>query len=130
MTRWNYRTRRMSDLPAPAAFILALVLSLLTSGVLFLFTRLEHVNNTTVALIFLIPVGFSATLWGLAPGIAAAIISFLAFNFFFIPDPYTFQVKQTEDLIVLAAFLGVAFVISELVGQALITYHKSHRRRQ
>ena len=117
MTRWNYRTRRMSDLPAPAAFILALVLSLLTSGALVLFTRLEHVNNTTVALIFLIPVGFSATLWGLAPGIAAAIISFLAFNFFFIPDPYTFQVKQTEDLIVLAAFLGVAFVISELVGQ-------------
>jgi two-component system sensor histidine kinase KdpD len=51
------------------------------------------------------------------PGIAAAVVSFLAFNFFFIPDLYTFQVKQTEDLIVLAAFLGVAFVISELAGR-------------
>jgi two-component system sensor histidine kinase KdpD len=89
----------------------------LTSGALVLFTRLEHVNNTTVALIFLIPVGFSATLWGLLPGIAAAVASFLTFNFFFIPDRYTFDVKQTEDLIVLAAFLGVAFVISELVGR-------------
>jgi two-component system, OmpR family, sensor histidine kinase KdpD len=97
--------------------MLALVLSLLTSGALVLFTRLEHVNNTTVALIFLIPVGLSASLWGLVPGTAAAIVSFLSFNFFFIPDLYTFQVKQTEDLIVLAAFLGVAFAISELAGR-------------
>jgi two-component system, OmpR family, sensor histidine kinase KdpD len=117
MTPGDYRSRKISDLSAPAASMLALVLSLLTSGALVMFTKLEHVNNTTVALIFLIPVGFSATLWGLLPGITAAIASFLAFNFFFIPDLYTFQVKQTEDLIVLAAFLGVAFVISELVGR-------------
>jgi two-component system sensor histidine kinase KdpD len=117
MTSGNYRSRKISELPAPAASLLALVVSLITSGALIVFTRLEHVNNTTVALIFLIPVGFCASLWGLFPGIAAAIVSFLSFNFFFIPDLYTFQVKQTEDLIILAAFLGVAFVISELAGR-------------
>lgn len=109
--------QQFSNIPVPVASVLALVLSLMTSGALVMFTKLEHVNNTTVALIFLIPVGFSATFWGLAPGIAAAVVSFLTFNFFFIPDLYTFQVKQTEDLIVLAAFLGVAFVISELAGR-------------
>ena len=117
MTPGSYRPRNITNLPAPAASMLALVLSLLTGGALVMFTKLEHVNNTTVALIFLIPVGLSASLWGLLPGIASAVVSFLAFNFFFIPDLYTFQVKQTEDLIVLAAFLGVAFVISELAGR-------------
>jgi two-component system sensor histidine kinase KdpD len=97
--------------------MLALVLSLLATGAMVMFKQVEHVNNTTVALIFFIPVGLCASLWGLAPGIIAAITSFLSFNFFFIPDLYTFQVKQTEDLIVLAAFLGVAFIISELADR-------------
>jgi len=104
MTPGNYRSHKISDFPAPAASLLALILSLLTNGALVMFAKLGHVSNTTVALIFLIPGGFSATLWGLLPGITAATVSFLAFNFFFVPELYTFQVKQTEDLIVLAAF--------------------------
>src|SRR5512133_2673352 len=111
------RQNLLTDIPAPAASMLALVLSLLTTGTLVMFTRLGHVNNTTVALIFFIPVGLCASLWGLVPGTVAAVSSFLAFNFFFIPDLYTFQVKQTEDLIVLVAFLTVAFFISELAGR-------------
>ncbi|MEI7845776.1 MAG: DUF4118 domain-containing protein [Chloroflexota bacterium] len=101
----------------PAAILLALMLSLLTSTLLFFLSSFKHVNNTTLALFFLLPVGISASLWGLMPGIIAAFSSFLAFNFFFIPNLYTFQVKQTEDLIVLVAFLGVASVISELTGR-------------
>lgn len=108
---------QLSEISAPAASALALILTLLTSGALVLFNQLEHVNQTTVALMLLIPVGLSASLWGLLPGISAAVVAFLAFNFFFIPELYTFEVKQTEDLLVLAAFLGVAFVISELTGR-------------
>ena len=107
----------VTDIPAPAASLLALVLSLLTSGALFLLTQFEQVNHTTIALIFLLPVGLSASLWGLLPGISAASVSFLTFNYFFIPIQYTFQVKQSEDLVVLAAFLAVAAVISELTGR-------------
>lgn len=117
MTKSSYRNSYLSKLPTLAAILLALVLSILTSGFLFIISRIEHVNNTTIALIFLLPVGLCATIWGLLPGISCAFASFLAFNFFFIPNLYTFQVKQTEDLIVLAAFLGVAVVISELSGR-------------
>jgi len=117
MSQALHPSPRITDIPAPAASVLALVLSLLTGGLLFAFTRLEHVNNTTVALIFLLPVGISASLWGLIPGVSSAIVSFLAFNYFFIPDLFTFEVKQTEDLIVLVAFLGVAIVISQLAGR-------------
>jgi two-component system sensor histidine kinase KdpD len=117
MTQEPDRTRNITDIPMPAAILLALVLTALTSGILFLINKFEHVNSTTIALIFLLPVGAGASLWGLIPGASAALVSFLAFNYFFIPDIYTFQVKQTEDLIVLVAFLSVAFVISELTGR-------------
>lgn len=117
MNQGLYRNRTLASIPKPAAILLAFVLSLLTSGLLVFLNKFEHVNNTTIALVFLLPVGISASIWGLFPGITAAIVSFLAFNFFFIPDLYTFEVKQTEDLIVLAAFLGVAIVLSELTGR-------------
>ena len=116
MTQGSFRARNITDIPVPAAILLALVLSLLTSALLSFVNTFEHVNNTTVALIFLLPVGICASLWGLLPGSVSAIVSFLALNFFFIPNLYTFQVKQTEDLIILVAFLGVAIVISELTG--------------
>lgn len=117
MTPNSFSPRKTTDLPAPAASLLALVLSLLTSEALILLTQTEKINNTTIAFIYLLPVGLSASMWGLLPGISAAIVSFLAFNYFFIPVKYTFQVKQTEDILVLIAFLGVATVISELAGR-------------
>ena len=113
----SYPSQRTNRLPVPAGSLLALVLSLLTSGILFFVDKLSQLNNTTLALIFLLPVGLSASLWGLLPAITSALASFLLFNFFFIPNLFTFQVKQSEDLIILVAFLGVAIVISELTGR-------------
>jgi two-component system sensor histidine kinase KdpD len=108
---------RLEDIPRPAAYLLALVFSFLTTGALLVFHHLQSINKTTIALIYLLPVGFSATLWGLLPGIAAAFASFLSFNYFFIQPLHTLTVHDTEDLIILFAFLVVATVISELVGR-------------
>jgi two-component system, OmpR family, sensor histidine kinase KdpD len=109
--------RQMNNLPASAASVLALVLSLLVCAGLVLIDKLEGVNNTTIALIFLIPVGISATFWGLFPGLVAAATSFLGFNYYFIEPLHTFTVHATEDLVVLAAFFGVAVAISELAAR-------------
>lgn len=108
---------KIANLPALATYALALVFSIATSGILLLLDRFEPVNKTTIALIFLLPVGLSATLWGLIPGIVAAFASFLAFNYYFIQPIHSFTVHNTEDLVILAAFLGVTVVISELVGR-------------
>jgi two-component system, OmpR family, sensor histidine kinase KdpD len=117
MIPFSRRALKSPDIPAPAAILLALILSLVTSGALYLLSQFEHVNNTTIALVYLLPVGFSATLWGLIPGATAAVISFIGFNYLFIPEQYTLRVKETEDLVVLFAFLVVAVVISELVSR-------------
>jgi two-component system, OmpR family, sensor histidine kinase KdpD len=116
MSLFSDRRRQISDLPAPVAFVLALVLSLLTCAGLVFLKNLREVNETSVALMFLLPVGISATFWGLFPGLTAAATSFLAFNYYFIAPIHQFAVHKTEDLVVLAAFLAVAVTISELAA--------------
>lgn len=58
-----------------------------------------------------------AFLWGLWPGIAVAVASTLAFDYFLIPPSWTFRPSKIEDLAVLALFLTIALltcVLSEL----------------
>src|SRR3990172_643119 len=71
-----------------------------------------------VALLYLLPVGLSAAVWGLGPGIASALSGFLTFNYFFIEPYHTLTVHRPSDLIMLVVFLIVAVVISQLVGSA------------
>jgi len=75
-------------------------------------------HETLVPLIYLLPVGLSAGLWGLTAGVVAAFTAFMAFNYFFIEPLFTFSVHRTSDLTVLLVFFAVAIVISQLMGLA------------
>jgi len=87
----------------------------LTTGVLF---SLRHwLNTSTVALLYLLPVGLSAALWGLGPGLGAALVAFFGFNYLFLPPYFTLSVMQPDNLIALLVFLVVAVVISQLLGR-------------
>lgn len=71
-----------------------------------------------IALLFLLPVLCCTLFWGLTSGIFAGLLSFLAFNYFFIPPYLTLAVHKTQDVITLIVFLIVAVVVSQLIGQA------------
>lgn len=75
-------------------------------------------DTPLIALLYLLPVGMSASIWGLGAGIIAALAAFLTFNYFFIPPFFTLIVHSPSDLVVLLVFLIVAVVISQLVGRA------------
>ncbi len=75
-------------------------------------------NTPIVALLYLVPVGLVTSLGSLSLGILASLLAFLTFNYFFIAPYYTLAVHQTEDLLVLGVFLGVAVVVSQLLGRA------------
>ena len=114
MMFFNYRSRsRVILLVFP--YIFTLLVTALTTGLLFVLR--SSISSAVVALLYLLPVGMSTFLWGLGPGILAAIVAFLAFNYFFIFPYYTFFVHQTQDLLALLVFLVVAVVISQLVGR-------------
>ncbi len=85
---------------------------------LVLFSLRDVLNPTIIALLYLLPVGFFTARWGLSLGVLAALLSFLALNYFFIPPYYSLFVHQTQDLLGLVIFLGVSITINQLVGRA------------
>ena len=78
----------------------------------------DVLDTTLIALLYLIPLGLITAFWGLGPGITSALITFLTFNYFFIPPYYTFAVHRPADVVILVIFFIVAIVISQLVGRA------------
>jgi two-component system sensor histidine kinase KdpD len=96
-------------------YMLALLLVGFMTGVLDLLRN--GLGIQIEALLYLLPVGISTVVWGLGPGITAAIAAFLAFNYFFIEPLHTLVVHQPQDVLVLFAFLIIAVVISQLLGR-------------
>ena len=97
-------------------YLLAFLLIASITAVFFVLR--DELDTTLIALLYLIPLGMITARFGLGPGIASALITFLTFNYFFIRPFYTFTVHQPTDLVILVVFLIVAVVISQLVARA------------
>lgn len=87
-------------------------------------------SNSVVALLFLIPVVISVSLFGRAAGITTSILSFIIFNYFFISPYYTLRVNHAQDLLVLFVFLVVALVIGSLIAQSQQNLKRVQAREQ
>jgi len=70
-----------------------------------------------VALIYLVLVFGVALTFGPGPASASAIISFILFDFFFIPPYHTFSITQTDHVLALFVYLGVAIVTGQLLSR-------------
>ena len=90
--------------------VLAVGVVFVTTGVFLLIGR-NVLGEGVIALLYLVPIGWSTTRWGQWPGVCAAVSSFLCFDFFFIPPYYTFNVGSVEGWLVLIIFLIVAVAI-------------------
>jgi K+-sensing histidine kinase KdpD len=91
-------------------YILSAVIVGITTGLMLLIGR-DELGEAVIALLFLVPVGWIASRWGQGPGIFAAVLSALAFDFFFIPPFNTLAVARLEGWLVLAIFLAVAILV-------------------
>jgi two-component system sensor histidine kinase KdpD len=102
--------------PSPhAAYGLALVAVAIAIGLAYLAAwLLPHAN---LSLVFLTAVLVVAARSGLGPALLASVLSFLAFNFFFITPRYTFQVGDDADVATLLFFLLVAAVTGKLAAR-------------
>jgi hypothetical protein len=81
-----------------------------------LLTKLTPLPN--LSMIFLLAVLFPAVSFGVRPAICASLLSFLAYNFFFIEPLYTFTIAEPYEFFALVIFLLVAVVTSALAGRA------------
>lgn len=76
----------------------------------------SHVSLTSQSMVYVLAVVIAAYALSWQQSIAAALGSVVAFNFFFVPPRWTFQVENREHLITLFTMLLLALVISHLVA--------------
>jgi two-component system, OmpR family, sensor histidine kinase KdpD len=120
------RSLPSSPLFTTVNYLLALLSVGLMTGVLHLFGSVLDTQIATVG--YLLPVMMSTLLWGLGPGIVAALAAFFAFNYFFIEPRFTLLVARAQDLLVLAVFLGTAVVLSQLLGRTRAALNAAQQR--
>jgi two-component system sensor histidine kinase KdpD len=84
-------------------------------------------GEAVIALLYLVPVGWSASQWGQGAGMSAAVAAALTFDFFFIPPFHTFTVGSLEGWLVLAIFLAVAIVVVGRI-QSGLSRAQAHER--
>jgi two-component system sensor histidine kinase KdpD len=89
-----------------AVFAVAIVVSLLKLA--------PGLTDAAQALFLLVAVFFVAWLWESGPGVFAAVLATLAFNFFFLPPLYTFTIQDPRNVVALFVFLTAALVIGRL----------------
>ena len=104
----------------------AIVAVAAATAVLLIIGR-DTLGVAVIALLLLVPVGWSTTRWGVGPGLAAAISAALAFNFFFIPPYYTFTIGSLEGWLVFVIFTAVAVVMVDRINAGLVRAQASER---
>jgi K+-sensing histidine kinase KdpD len=92
---------------------LGVVAAIIVCGAL----RAAHAPLPNLSMIFLLAVLFAAVRFGIRAAILASVLSFLAYNFFFVEPLYTFHVAEAHEFLGLAIFLVVAITASALAGR-------------
>jgi two-component system sensor histidine kinase KdpD len=87
----------------------------------------DTLGEAVIALLYMVPVGWSAARWGQGAGVCAAVSAALAFDYFFIPPFYTFAVGRLEGWLVLAIFLVVSIVVIGRIQSGLTKARTSER---
>jgi two-component system, OmpR family, sensor histidine kinase KdpD len=78
----------------------------------------QFIAVQSISLVFLTAVLASAIAWGLWPSMFTAVVSMLAYNFFFLPPLYTFTIAEPENVLALFFFLVVAVIVSNVTARA------------
>jgi two-component system sensor histidine kinase KdpD len=97
--------------------------------IVLVYRRLVGVNPTTVALTFLLAVLVVSTTWGLRCAVFMAVVSTLAFNFYFLPPMGTFTISDPQNWAALFAFLVTAVIASQLSERARRAARNANERR-
>jgi K+-sensing histidine kinase KdpD len=79
----------------------------------------EVLGEAVISLLYLAPIAWSASKWGQAAGMAAALTAALCFDFLFVPPFFTFAVGSLEGWLVLVIFLAIAIVVVGRIQDSL-----------
>jgi two-component system sensor histidine kinase KdpD len=108
----------------------ALVLMIALLTVLAMPVR-SYLGQVNIAMLYLVPILFSAVVWGRYFSVVAAFLGIISFDFFFIPPTFAFTVFDLRYLFSFAIFLLVALMTGSLSDRLRqhITYAKQREAR-
>jgi two-component system sensor histidine kinase KdpD len=104
-------------------------LAIVAAITLFYKTALLQVNETTVALSFLLAILAVSAAWGMAVSACMSVAAMLAFNYYFLPPLRTLTIRDPQNWVALGAFLVTSIVGSQLSGRIRKEAMASDRRR-
>src|SRR5258708_11431469 len=100
------------------------------AGIIFFYRYVLHVNQTTVALSFLLAILAVSAVWGMAVSVFMSVLAMLSFNYFFLPPVGTFTVSDPQNWVALFAFLVTSITGSQLSARIRKEADEAHRRRR
>jgi two-component system sensor histidine kinase KdpD len=102
----------------------------IVAGIAFLYRHLFPVNQTTVALSFLLAILAVSAVWGMAVSVFMSVVAMLTFNYFFLPPIGTFTIADPQNWVALAAFLFTSIMGSQLSARIRREADEAHSRRR
>jgi two-component system, OmpR family, sensor histidine kinase KdpD len=104
---------------------------LIVAGITLLFRdAIPRVNQTTVALSFLLAILAVSAVWGMAVSVLMSVAAILAFNYFFLPPVGTLTVADPQNWVALLAFLVTSITGSRLSSRIRQEADIANRRRR
>src|SRR5260221_14542303 len=86
----------------------------LVAGISFFYRHILHVNQTTVALSFLLAILAVSAVWGMAVSVAMSLVAAAALNFFFLPPRWALAIPDPPNWVALFAFPAFSIVGRQL----------------
>src|SRR6266403_1488308 len=109
----------------------SLLALLIVAGITVFFRdALPQVNQTTVALSFLLAILAVSAVWGMTVSVLMSIAAILALNYFFLPPVGTLTVADPENWVALFAFLVTSVTGSQLSSRIRREADIANRRRR
>jgi two-component system sensor histidine kinase KdpD len=108
----------------------AVVSLVAVAGIILFYRQVLHVNQTTVALTFLLAILAVSAVWGMAVSVFMSVLAMLSFNYFFLPPVGTFTIADPQNWVALFAFLITSITGSQLSSRIRKEADEAHRRRR
>ena len=128
---------QIPQLPAPAEkhwqrylvdSLMAVGGVVVVTGIVYAFHLYPTIPN--ISLVYLLLILLLATTRGRYAAIVAAVVAFLAFDFFLVPPLFTFVISRWEEWIALFVFLVTALITSQLTTQTRQSVEQARLRER
>src|ERR1700676_4723556 len=100
------------------------------AGISFFYRHFLHVNQTTVALSFLLAILAVSAVWGMAVSVFMSLVAVMAFNYFFLPPVGALTIADPQNWVALFAFLVTSIMGSQLSSRIRSEADEAHQRRR